>query len=118
MERHTALMLEGQWLIKNVCDLQPWEVSSSSLPALDHLFAQIPRGETKRRMSLLDGTKLTVDLAGVAWDRETIEREVAQMGASLSIDGDVLTTDAAALLPALERFYGMAPDLSMVTIDE
>ncbi len=113
VDHHVSLMREGQWLVRNVCDLQPWEISVQGLMGMEHMLSQIPVGETKRRMTLTNGTLLTLDLSGIDWDVAQVTADAASFGAELTVDGDVVSAPAAALLPAMARFYGSAPDVSL-----
>ncbi len=110
---HVSLMREGQWLVRNVCDLQPWEISVQGLLGMEYMLSQIPVANTKDRMTLKDGHLLTIDLAGIEWDAIQVAEEAASFGASIEVDGDHLSAPAAALLPAMARFYGAAPDVSL-----
>jgi hypothetical protein len=114
MDHHVSLMREGQWLVRNVCDLQPWEISVQGLMGMENMLSQIPASETKNRMTLADGTLLTIDLTGIEWDVAQVTEDAASFGAELTIVGDKLSAPAAALLPAMARFYGEAPDVSLV----
>lgn len=111
LDRHTSLMREGQWLITHVCDLEPWEISATRESSLERLFSQIPFADTKGRMHLTDGVTLRVDLSGLEFDADGLSEAFAAIGAKLTIDESSLTTDAAVLLPALDLFYGQAPEL-------
>ena len=113
MDHNTALMREGQWLVQNVCDLQPWEVGVKPLVALEHVFSQIPLDDTATRLTLFNGTTMLADLQGVDWDREMVTKEIETMGAQVHIDGDTLHVGASTMLPALAKFYGREPKLSM-----
>ena len=113
VNHHVSLMREGQWLVRNVCDLQPWEISVQGLLGMEHMLSQIPVGTTKDRMTLTDGHLLTVDLAGIDWDVLQVAEDAASFGATIEVDGDQLRAPAAALLPAMARFYGAPPDVSL-----
>lgn len=112
--QHVSLLREGQWLMHNVCDLQPWEISVQGLLGMEHMLSQIPASDTNKRMTLKDGTLLTIDLTGINWDVEQVTQDVTSFGATLSIDGHFISAPAASLLPAMARFYGGAPDVSLV----
>ena len=113
VDHHVSLMKEGQWLMRNACDLQPWEVSVQSLEGLEHMLSQIPAADTKSRMTLTNGVLLTIDLSGIDWDAAQVTADAASFGAEIGIDGDTVSAPAAALLPAMARFYGAPPDVSL-----
>ena len=113
VDHHVSLMKEGQWLMRNACDLQPWEVSVQSLEGLEPMLSQIPAADTKSRMTLTNGVLLTIDLSGIDWDAAQVTADAASFGAEIGIDGDTVSAPAAALLPAMARFYGAPPDVSL-----
>lgn len=113
VDHHVSLMREGQWLVHNVCDLQPWEISVAGLMGMEHMLTQIPSQDTKRRMTLVDGELLRIDLSGIDCDVERVKEDAASFGAAVSFADGVMSAPAAAMLPAIARFYGAAPDVSL-----
>jgi hypothetical protein len=113
VEHHTSLLQEGQWLALNVCDLQPWEVSISGTKEFECMLSQIPAGETKSRMTLVDGEKLQINLSGVVLDVELLRLELAAMGVVVASDGDILSASAASIMPPMAVFYGQSPDVEL-----
>lgn len=114
LDYNSALMREGQWLIENVCKLEPWEVSVPSGSAIEELLAQVPYGETKKRVSLIDGVNLVIDLDGLDYDHDGIMREAAAIGANLAITDKKIYTPAAKMLPAIANYYGQEPDVNTI----
>jgi hypothetical protein len=111
---NSSLLREGQWLVENVCELQPWEVSDLGLSNLEGLLSQIPVGEIPKRMAIKDGTTLTADLAGLDWDREAVRRDLQILRSRCDGEGDELVMGAVEILPALETFYGRRPEVAVV----
>ena len=113
VDHHVSLMREGQWLVRNVCDMQPWEISVQGMLGMEHMLSQIPLADTKRRMTLVGGTILKMDVSGITWDEELVTSDAAAFGAELSVTGNIISAPAAAMLPAMSRFYGSAPDVEL-----
>lgn len=111
---NSSLLREGKWLVENVCDLQPWEVSDLGLINLEELLTQIPFSETSRRLSVKDGTRLTADLSGLAWDRDKVRGDLAILRSYCEGEGDTLEMGAVEVLPALGVYYGQIPEVAVV----
>lgn len=111
---NSSLLREGQWLVENVCELQPWEVSDLGLTNLEGVLSQIPVGEIPRRMAIKDGTTLMADLSGLQWDREAVRLDLQTLRSRCEGEGDELVMGAVEILPALETFYGRRPEVAVV----
>lgn len=109
MDFNTSLMREGRWLMRNVCELQAWEVSARGDDKLEELFAQIPLTDTSERLTLIDGVTLSAKIGGLAWDAEALRLELLKVDAQLDETAETITAAASALLPALSKFYGCEP---------
>ena len=111
---NSSLLREGKWLVENVCELQPWEVSDLGLTHLEDIFAQIPFTETAKRLKMEDGTKLTADMAGLNWDRDKVREDLYALRSCCEGDGDSLVMGAIQVMPAMELYYGRSPEVAVV----
>ncbi len=111
---NSSLLREGKWLVENVCELQPWEVSDLGLIHLENLLAQIPVDDVPRRMKIKDGTTLTASLHGLDWDRDAVRGDLQILRTVCEGEGDDLVMGAVEVLPALETYYGRRPEVSVV----
>lgn len=111
---NSSLLREGKWLVENVCELQPWEVSDLGLLHLEDVFAQIPVSETSKRLKLEDGVTLTADMAGLKWDRDKVRGDLQVMRSRCDGDGDLLVMGAVEVMPAMELYYGRRPEVAVV----
>lgn len=110
---NSSLLREGKWLVENVCELQPWEVSDLGLVHLEDILAQIPVAETAKRMKIEDGTKLTADMAGLKWDRDKVREDLYALHSCCDGEGDSLVMGAVQVLPAMELYYGRQPEVAV-----
>jgi hypothetical protein len=111
---NSSLLREGKWLIENVCELQPWEVSDLGLAHLEALLAQIPAADTGKRLALQDGTVLTADLSGLRWDRDKVREDLRALHSRCDGEGDSLVMGAVEVMPALELYYGRPAEVAVV----
>lgn len=109
-----SLLREGKWLIEHVCGLKDWTVSRQKQTALEKLLAQIPYEEAGRRMTLIDGQDLHIDIRGLTRDHDGILREARDMGTLAAIEGDKLVSPAVRLLPAISTYYAQEPDVTVI----
>lgn len=109
-----SLLREGRWLIEQVCGLNGWTVSHLEATALEKLLAQIPYAEAGRRITLIDGQDLSIDIRGLDHDHDGILREARDMGTIIAINEDQLASSAVRLLPAIATYYGQEPDVTVV----
>jgi hypothetical protein len=109
---NTSLLREGRWVMENVCDRQPWEVSDLGLAHLEGLLAQIPVAETAQRLTLHEGRLLTMDTRGLVWDPERVGADLKTISTDYRIDGDKLEMNAVGILPGLSMFYGREPEIA------
>ena len=114
LDYNRALIREGNWLVTNVVKLDDWEVSQSEPTAIEKLLGQIPYEEAARRMSLVDGTDLMIDVRGLTRDHDAVLQEGKAMGTVIAIENDNLMSSAVKLLPAISNFYGQAPDVKVL----
>lgn len=114
MHQHRSLMREGKWLMEHVCDVEGWEVSMGEQSALDNMLSQIPFGEAGRRITLIDGTDLIIDIRGLEVDTDGIMREARDMGTIAAIEEAKVMAPAVRLFPAIAGFYGQEPDVTQV----
>jgi hypothetical protein len=115
LAHHRSLLREGQWLIENVCDIDSWPVSQAEPTALEALFAQIPYEAAGRRITLIDGQSLDIDVRGLSFDKDSILREARDMGTLVAIEGDKIMSPAVKLMPAISNYYGQDPDVTVIT---
>jgi len=113
IDGHRTLIQEGQWLLENVCDLQPWEVDVKDFSAIEAVFAAIPFDKTVEHVTLVNGDSLTVDLRDIPHDRDKILMESKALGSLMAIRDETLHASAVKLLPAIENFYGQRPELNI-----
>jgi hypothetical protein len=111
---NSSLLREGRWLVENVCELQPWEVSDIGLPNLEHLLEQVPVEDVVKRMAIRDGSTLIASLEGIDWDRDAIRQDLRTLNSGCGGDGDELIMEAVAVLPALETYYGRRPEVTVL----
>jgi hypothetical protein len=116
VQHHRSLMREGQWLVQNVCELQEWEVSTPESTALDKLLDQITYEEAGRRMTLVGGNELIIDVHDLKPDHDGIMREAKGLNTIVAIDNGKLVSAAAKLLPAISNYYGQNPDFAVVGV--
>jgi hypothetical protein len=114
MTHHRSLLREGRWLIENVCGLTNWTISQQAPTALEQLLAQIPYEMAGRRITLIDGQDLHIDLRDLQRDHDGIVHEARDMGTLVAIEGDKLMSPAVRMLPAISTFYGQEPDVTVV----
>jgi hypothetical protein len=112
---YRSLLREGQWLVENVCRLEEWEVSQTAPTALEHLLEQIPYDAAGRRITLVDGQNLIIDIRGLRRDQDSILREARDMGTLAAIEDDKIMSPAVKLLPAIANYYGQDPDVTVIT---
>ena len=109
-----SLLREGRWLIEHVCGIKNWTISHCEATALEKLLAQIPYAEAGRRITLIDGQDLSIDIRGLDRDHDGILREARDMGTIIAINEDQLASSAVRLLPAIATYYGQEPDVTVV----
>lgn len=114
LTHHRSLLREGRWLIENVCGLTDWTISQQTPTALEQLLAQIPYEMAGRRITLIDGQDLHIDLRDLQRDHDGIVHEARDMGTLVAIEGDKLVSPAVRLLPAISTYYGQEPDVTVV----
>ena len=112
---YKSLLREGRWLIENVCGYKDLEVSHDEQTALEKLLVQIPHEDTGRRITLIDGTDLVIDLTDLEHDHNGIIRETRDMGAVSAIEDGKILASAIKLLPAISTYYGQEPDVTLIT---
>ena len=115
LSHHRSLLREGRWLVENVCNINDWDVSHTEPTALEALFAQIPYEVAGRRITLIDGQSLDIDIRGLSFDRDGIMREARDMGTLVAIEGDRIMSPAVKLMPAICNYYGQDPDVTVIT---
>lgn len=111
---NSSLLREGKWLVENVCELQPWEVSDIGLLHLEDIFAQIPATETTKRLKIEDGTTLTADMTGLKWDRDKVREDLRVLRSRCDGEGDSLVMGAVEVMPAMALYYGRSPEVAVV----
>lgn len=111
---HRSLLREGKWLIENVCQQEAWEISEQEPSALEDLLSQIPFSETKRRLTLVNGTELNIDIRDLKRDTDGILQETRDLGSLAAIDNNILIAPAVRLLPAISDYYGTDPDMTVI----
>jgi len=111
---HNSLMREGQWLMQNVCNLQPWEVRIKEVSDLEQVFHQIPLETIHARMVILNGTTLRVDCSGLEINVDGVIRECGGIGVECALKDKALHFPAAPIITAIHRFYGCDPGIKAV----
>jgi hypothetical protein len=114
IQYHRSLLREGRWLMQEVCGVDEWDVSATDPSAIEKLLAQIPYEEAGRRMTLVDGEELIIDVRDLDRDQDGILREARTLGTVAAIEGDKLMSPAVKMLPAISTYYGQTPDLTVV----
>lgn len=111
-----SLLREGRWLADHVCGAADWEssVAGASTP-IEQLLSQIPYAEAGRRLTLVDGQHLVIDVRDLRRDGDGIMREARDMGTLVAIEGDKIMSPAVRLLPAIANYYGQDPDVTVIT---
>lgn len=116
MANNAALIAEGQWIIKQVCDIDTEVTTRSSTPALEWLFSQIPLESTSERLTLRDDMVLETNVEGVDFDAASIAEELKAMDAASEVAESIIRCKAPVMLPALTRFYGSRPETRTVAV--
>lgn len=111
---HRSLLREGGWLIEHMLGGGEWPTSDSGPTAIEDLLGQIPYEEAGRRITLIDGQELSIDIYGLEHDRDGIMREARDMGTIAAVENDKLISPAARLLPSIADYYGQAPDVTVI----
>lgn len=117
LQHHSALMREGRWLLENVCEVEDWQISEPDSSAIERLLGQIPYAEAGRRITLIDGTNLVIDIHGLTHDHDAILREARDMGTVVALEGHKLVAPAIRLFPAISTYYGQTPDVTTLVTD-
>ncbi len=117
LDYHASLLREGAWIMREACGAATWQVSVGDRRALSSLLAQIPPAQTKLRMQLIDGEILALDASGLQYNMTEVQDDLRRFGTEVTADGETIVTKAAATLPAISRFYGCRPAVSVTSTE-
>ncbi len=115
MSHNAALVAEGTQIIEAACCVQlaaPHTLSST--PLLERVFSAIPLDTSAQHLMLSENMKLTVTGAMIAADDcDVIKAEMASIGIDGEVSENGLVCDAVQAMPAIARFYGIKPEVSV-----
>jgi len=110
--QHEKLLREGSWIMHNVCEAQPWEVTAQGTQQLEALMLDACSGEN--RLTLHRDMRLHVSDATEGYDVDVLSAELDAMNVPYEFEDTTLKLASASIMAQLITLHGKTPEMNVV----
>lgn len=106
-DRWDSLVREGSWLMRNVCEAQPWEVRVREFKQLETILSGIDKADTSDKIYFTeDLSEVEINLRGTVFEDEKLRKEMMELGVEHNLKGVFLQGKSVQFLPILKSYLG------------